>query len=193
MRKAHCILGGTFTYVHGGHLRMLEAASKFRRITIGLTSDAYVRAHKIYPAFPYQKRLSKLKAALERAGMLSRTAIHCIGGEAGGADTHNGADTIIVSDETLGAAQRINKARKRRGLKQLKIISVPLLYGQDLKKISCEAIFGGKTDLKEVIEKNYKIEGDLRRQVMTLSSGLAPPKTNRAFFIFIFCIDASSC
>ncbi len=158
MGEAHCILGGTFTYVHEGHLRMLKQAGAFRRISIGLTSDHYVRRHKIYPAFSYEKRLAGLKAALSNLGFLSRSTIRMIQDEAGGADSHKEADTIIVSEETFGAALRINKARKKRGMRQLKIISVPLVFGQDLKKISCASIFEGKTGLAGRLRKPLHIQ-----------------------------------
>ena len=132
----HCILGGTFTYVHDGHWRMLRECRGFGKITLGLTTDAYVRKHKIYPSFPYAARLVGVKSALAKLGLLARTEIIQINDEAGGADSNRGADTIIVSEETQDAARRINTRRKKHGLPALKIISVPLAYGQDLKKIS---------------------------------------------------------
>jgi len=158
MVRSHCILGGTFTYVHSGHARLLEKCVGFRRITIGLTSDKYVRRHKIYPSFAYGKRLSALKAALKKMGLLSRTEILEIENEAGGADTNEEADTIIVSEETEGAAKRINATRARHGLPQLKIASVPLVYGQDLRKISCMRIYRGETDLKGRLQQPLKIQ-----------------------------------
>ena len=127
---------------------MLQECRMFRGITIGLTSDLFVREHKIYPSFPYAIRLAGLKRALRNLGLSSRTRIMKIEDEAGGADSNREADTIIVSEETEGAARRINASRRRRGLKLLKIITVPLLYGDDLKKISCAAIYEQKTDLK---------------------------------------------
>jgi pantetheine-phosphate adenylyltransferase len=145
--EGHCILGGTFTCVHEGHLRLLRECRRFRRITIGLTSDAYVRRHKVYPSFPYPKRLASLKAALMRMGLASRAKVVKIEDEAGGADRNREADAIIVSEETEAAARRINTKRARAGLKRLRIITVPLAYGGDLKKISCASIYEGKTDL----------------------------------------------
>lgn len=154
----HCIIGGTFTYVHAGHARILSECRKFRRITLGLTSDGYVRRHKIYPSFPYEKRLAGVRKALAGAGLLSRTEIIRIDDEAGGADKNAEADSIIVSGETLGAATRINRLRARRGLSQLKIISVPLAYGEDLRKISCQSIYEGKTDLRGRLKKPLRIQ-----------------------------------
>jgi len=152
------MIGGTFTYVHAGHRAMLEKCRGFSRITLGLTSDAYVRKHKIYPSFPYGKRLAGVKRALAKCGLLQRTEIIKINDEAGGADANAEADAIIVSEETHGAAIRINRLRAKRRLAPLKIISVPLAYGEDLKKISCQSIYEGKTDLQGRLKKPLRIQ-----------------------------------
>ena len=144
---SECIIGGTFTYVHAGHEGMLRTCRKFSKITIGLTSNGFVKKHKIYPSFPYEKRLASLKRALKRHGLLKKSRIFKIENEAGGADINRAASALIVSEETEGAAKRINASRRKRGLKPLKIIVVPLVYGSDLKKISCASIYEGKTDL----------------------------------------------
>lgn len=136
---------------------MLRAAGGFSGITLGLTSDAFVRKHKIYPSFPYEKRLAGVKKALARHNLLPRTTIMTIEDETGGADTLS-ADAIIVSEETEEAAGRINARRKRKGLPRLKIISVPIAYGEDLQKISCSFIYSGKTDLEGRIRQPLRIQ-----------------------------------
>lgn len=153
-----CVLGGTFTYVHAGHLRLLFACRKFGKIAIGLTSDEYVKKHKIYPSFPYDKRLAGLKAALKKTGLFGRTAIHQIDDEAGGADRMPDVQTMIVSEETRSSALRINQLRIANGLQPLEIISVPLVFGEDLKKISCVSICEGKTDLAGKLLKPVAIQ-----------------------------------
>jgi len=158
MANTHCILGGTFTYVHAGHARIFSECRKFRRITLGLTSDAYVRRHKIYPSFSYEKRRAGLEKYLKKCGLLSRTEIVRIENEEGVAHKSKSAGTIIVSEETLGAAQRINKKRTRLGLPKLKVIAVPLAYGQDLRKISCMRIYRGETDLDGELRQPLRIQ-----------------------------------
>jgi len=143
----HCIIGGTFTYIHEGHARLLVECNEFARITIGLTSDKYVRTHKIYPSFPYEKRLANLNRNLAHNGLLSRTTIVKIESESDVADCVQ-ADAIIVSEETENAARKINSSRKKHGLPPLKIITVPLAYAGNLKKISCVDIFHGKYDVR---------------------------------------------
>ena len=151
-------MGGTFTYVHAGHLRLFSEAKKFSKITIGLTSDSFVRKNKIYPSFQYGRRLAGLKAALAKAGILARSEIVKIDDEAGVAPAIADANAIIVSEETEKAAGRINAARRRKGFAPLRVISVPLSYGEDLKKISCQSIYEGKTDLQGRLQKPVAIQ-----------------------------------
>jgi len=155
--KTHCIIGGTFTYVHAGHARLLVECNEFSRITIGLTSDRYVRAHKIYPSFSYEKRLDNLKRNLAHNGLLSRASIVKIENESDVADRLE-ADAIIVSEETLPAAEKINAARKKHGLAPLEIISVPLAYSDNLKKISCVDIFHGKYDERGKLLRPVRVQ-----------------------------------
>jgi len=147
------MLGGTFSCIHEGHLRLFRECKKFGRATIGLTSDGYARRHKIYPLVPYKKRLAALKGALSKMGLLGKCRIMEIESEGGVAPTIMDADAIIVSEETRGAAERINLLRKRRRLPPLRIISVPLLYGEDLRKLSCFDICRGIADSKGKLGK----------------------------------------
>jgi len=152
----HCIIGGTFTYIHEGHARLLVECNEFSKITIGLTSDKYVRAHKIYPSFSYEKRLENLKENLAHNGLLSRTTIVKIESESDVADRLP-ADAIVVSEETENAARKINAARRKRGLPALKIITVPLAYADNLKKISCADIFRGKYDVRGALRAPVRV------------------------------------
>ena len=153
----HCIIGGTFTYIHAGHARLLVECGEFSRTTIGLTSDKYVRAHKIYPSFSYEKRLANLKRNLAHNSLLARTTIVKIENESDVADRVR-ADAIIVSEETKSAAEKINAARKKRGLPALKIITVPLAYADNLQKISCADIFHGKYDVRGKLLRPLRVQ-----------------------------------
>ena len=153
----HCIIGGTFTYIHSGHARLLVECNEFSRITIGLTSDKYVREHKIYPSFSYEKRLANLKRNLAHNSLLSRTTIVKIESERDVADCL-AADAIIVSEETENAARKINATRKKRGLPALKIISVPLAYADNLQKISCADIYHGKYDAQGKLCRPLRVQ-----------------------------------
>ncbi len=153
----HCIIGGTFTYVHAGHVKLLVECNNFSRITIGLTSDKYVREHKIYPSFSYEKRLANLKRNLAHNSLLARATIVKIESESDVADRLK-ADAIVVSEETESAAKKINAARRKRGLLALKIIAVPLAYADNLQKISCVDIFRGKYDVRGALRAPVRVQ-----------------------------------
>jgi inosine/xanthosine triphosphatase len=80
------------------------------------------------------------------------------------------ADAIVVSPETEAAARKINALRRRRNLAPLKIISVPLAYAANLKKISCADIFHGK----------YGLQGALRAPVCLQAGTDNPTKLSGA-------------
>ncbi|MEM4554551.1 MAG: inosine/xanthosine triphosphatase [Candidatus Anstonellaceae archaeon] len=152
----HCILGGTFTYVHSGHLALLKQCSRFQKITVGITSDSYVRKHKLYPSFSLKKRINGLRAALKKLGIYQKTQIVVIEDAYGGAEKMKDVDAIVVSSETAPVAEKINEERVRRGLTPLNIIKVPIVYGQDLQKISSAKIYEGKIDA----------QGNLKRPIL---------------------------
>lgn len=152
-----CVIGGTFNYFHEGHRRLFSSCRKFSKITVGLTSNSYVRKHKIYPPFPYEKRLLNLKAALQKMKLLRRAEIVKIENEIGPAVKRE-FDTIVVGEEKLAVAEKINLLRKKNGTAPLKIISVPLVFSENLKKISCADIYERKIDLKGKLRKPIFIQ-----------------------------------
>lgn len=138
------ILGGTFDTLHEGHKKLLrKALSAGRRVYIGLTSDEFVRKNKNHGCASFNTRMRKLKKFLGKE--LERVEIFKLDDFYGPAvDGDFGA--IVVSDETRGRAEEINRMRRSRGLKELEVISIPLLAGEDLKKISCERVKKGIID-----------------------------------------------
>ncbi|MEM4348025.1 MAG: inosine/xanthosine triphosphatase [Candidatus Anstonellaceae archaeon] len=154
----HCVLGGTFTYVHKGHLALLEQCFRFQKITIGITSDSYVRRHKLYPSLPLERRLAGLRHALKKLGILHKAEVVVIQDEYGGAEKMEDADAIVVSSETAPVAEKINQERKKSGLLPLEIIKVPIVYGQDLQKISCAKIYDGKIDAFGRLRKPLEVQ-----------------------------------
>ena len=54
---------------------------------------------------------------------------------------------IIVSEETEDVAFELNKKRKYKNLKELEIITIPLILGEDGKKISSTRIRNGEIDV----------------------------------------------
>ncbi|MEM3556048.1 MAG: inosine/xanthosine triphosphatase [Candidatus Micrarchaeia archaeon] len=139
------ILGGTFDTLHEGHKKLLrKALSAGRRVYIGLTSDEFVRRNKKHRCASFKLRMRNLKKFL--GNELKRVEIFKLDDFYGPA-VDGEFDAIVVSEETRQRAEEINRMRRSRGLKELEIISIPLLAGEDLKKISCERVKKGVIDV----------------------------------------------
>lgn len=140
------ILGGTFDTLHEGHRRLLRTAlSVGRRVYIGLASDEFVRKNKKHRCSSFSSRLKKLKKFLGRE--LKRVEIFRLD-DVYGPTIDGDFDAIVVSEETRGRAEEINRLRRSKGLKPLDIITIPILQGEDLKKISCERVRRGEISTK---------------------------------------------
>jgi inosine/xanthosine triphosphatase len=141
------VLGGTFDALHEGHERLIDKALEMGgSVILGLSTDAFAARRKHRACASFSERKRQLAAYLKRKGALGRTRIVELSDEHGIAAADATLDAIVVSSETESTAKRINKIRVKRGLKQLKIVAVPLAYAQDLKKISCERIRRGEID-----------------------------------------------
>ncbi|MDW8035545.1 MAG: hypothetical protein RMI85_03725 [Candidatus Korarchaeum sp.] len=66
----------------------------------------------------------------------------------GPADSIEEADVIVVSTESYERALIVNERRKRKGLKELKIVVLPLVLAEDGKPISSSRIRRGEVDLE---------------------------------------------
>lgn len=143
---ATAVLGGTFNYIHKGHRSLFEEALRFDKVLIGLTTDEFVKKRKIYPQVPFAKRKRQLEKYLAQQGKGKEWHIFPLNDEFGVAVEREDIDAIIVSKETAHAADKINKIRKRKGMKELGVIVMPLIYGEDCKRISCARIYGKMID-----------------------------------------------
>ncbi|MCX8166856.1 MAG: inosine/xanthosine triphosphatase [Candidatus Micrarchaeota archaeon] len=166
-KKITAVLGGSFDYIHRGHLAILERALSYDFVHIGLTSDEFVLNNKGKLNRSYDERKEELEKVL---GLQKhKVKITKIDDAYGFAVSEPNLDVIVVSSETLENAKKINMLRHSTGLKPLIIDKVPLVYGQDLKKISSTSIAQGTIDkegkrLKPLLvsvgsENPNKIEG----------------------------------
>jgi inosine/xanthosine triphosphatase len=138
------IVGGTFETLHGGHRELLRLAlSSGRRVYIGLTSDEFTIKNKSYGCSPFSSRKRRLERFLGRD--LGRVEIFKLN-DVYGPTLSGDFDAIVVSEETRGRAEEINKIRRSKGLKPLEIMTLPILNADDLKKLSCERIKRGEVD-----------------------------------------------
>ncbi|MEE8402578.1 MAG: pantetheine-phosphate adenylyltransferase [Candidatus Hydrothermarchaeaceae archaeon] len=133
-------VGGSFDVLHKGHRALLDKAfGASEYVIIGLTTNKL--AGKDVAVYGERKRA--LEAFLKHKGQYKIVELN---DPLGDAATDREIDAIIVSEETAPGALEINEARKRRGLKALKIIQIPLVLAKDERRISSTRIKSGEID-----------------------------------------------
>jgi pantetheine-phosphate adenylyltransferase len=143
----HIVLGGTFDGLHKGHAHILtHAFTVGAHVTIGLTSEAYIkRFKKDSHVAPFSKRYGTLTKWLRKNNFASRATIALL-------DNHWGPavlgeyDAIVVTRENREKAEEINAIRKERGIPPLEILEVDLISAQDKHPISSTRIRDGEID-----------------------------------------------
>ncbi len=137
------VLGGTFSRLHKGHKLMIKAAfDTGNRVIVGLSTDEYLKHNKAYRGYNYNRRKKSLQRYMSKFG--SDFDILPLGAPAGNTETNPDYGVIVVSEETVHVAERINKKRKENGLEGLRIISVPIVLAEDLFPLSSTRIIEGE-------------------------------------------------
>jgi len=147
-------VGGSFNILHVGHRRLLEAAVREANggeIIVGLTSDELSMKGYDRPGFEARRR--RVAKELERLGAKGYAIRHLdaeyapeLAGK-GDSSASRGVSAIVVSEATVGPAERLNRERRRRGLAPLRIVSVPLVYAYDSLPIAARRIATGEIDV----------------------------------------------
>ena len=182
-------VGGTFNIIHKGHELLFETAFTIAdSVEVGLTSDEFAAKIKNVPVAPYFQRKVNLAKFLERYG--KPFEIVMISDSKGTAATSETLDAIVVSPETRDNADEINAARRRNGLRPLKVFSIKNVKADDTRLISSSRILKGEIDkdgrllrpLKVAVGSNNKVKLDAVRNMFTQAFGLVevvsvePPK-----------------
>jgi len=141
-------LGGTFGRVHYGHLMLLFMGIRHgRKVVIGVTTDEFARSlGKRYEVPPFEERVQRLKEVLAERSWIDKCLIIPLSDPYGTAIQDPNLEALITSPFTHFRGIEINKIRRERGLKPLKIIVCPLVVAWDGKPISSTRIFLGEID-----------------------------------------------
>ena len=119
------VLGGTFDYLHNGHKRLLTMSAMIctKEITIGVTSDLMLKSKKFAEKIqPLSTRKAKVKEFLRAIKPSLRVNVETIDDAFGPSIRLPDLEAITGSIETLSGCLAVNKIRKERGLKVLKIV-----------------------------------------------------------------------
>jgi pantetheine-phosphate adenylyltransferase len=148
--------GGTFDYIHIGHIRLLSTAFDISdHVIIGLTSDRFVKRYKLTSNIKnnYLRRLFNLKKYISLNFKDANYTILKLEDEFGPVINSSQIQAIVVSEETLVKVKQINEIRISNYLEPLRVIVVEIAKSSDGKPISSTRIRNGEIDEKGQILK----------------------------------------
>lgn len=152
MKKLNLIAtGGTFDYIHIGHLKLLSAAFNIgNHLIIGLTSDNFVKRYKHTSNIKnsYETRYNNLKEKILQNFNEVNYSIIKLEDEFGPVISSSEIQAIVVSEETFVKVQEINDIRIAKCLNPLSVIVVEIAKSEDGQPISSTRIRKGEIDDK---------------------------------------------
>ncbi len=141
------VIGGTFDPLHDGHRRLLKKAyelSEGGEIGIGVTSDKMARASRSREVLPYKVRAERVTRYMNKEYGVEVRTVEL--NDRYGITLDEDIDYIVISPETYEVAVQINKLRKARGKKHIKIVKVEHAKAADGMTISSTRIRAGEID-----------------------------------------------
>lgn len=149
MKFASMCVAGTFDGLHKGHEALLfRAFAEGEQVLIGMTSDTYVKAHKRGAIRKYTARFQDLTRWIETNGFSVRTTIVSIDDPFEPAASDASLDALVVSEDSKGNGEELNRRRIARGLNSLVLCVVLLVPAEDLHPISSTRMRSGEIDRK---------------------------------------------
>jgi uncharacterized protein (UPF0218 family)/phosphopantetheine adenylyltransferase len=142
------------------------AISRSDRVEIHVVND-YLASRKSPFIQSYDERVSGILDWLSRKSYHS-VKLFQLHDSYGPAPTHESADAIIATPETLGNCHEINRMRKLSNLTELSILEVPHLLDYSGKIISSSRIRSGRID----IDGNAWIDASSRQHKLKMVSQL---------------------
>jgi len=156
MKFKKIAVGGTFDYLHDGHVAILAKAFELGgRVMVGITSDEMRLVKDSVGAQPLEVRRLALLELLRSRGWLERAAVHVISDPFGPTIGDPKLEAIVVSPETRRRAEELNEIRVLNGLMKLEIIQIPFVLAEDGAPISSIRIRYGEIDTHGKLLKRY--------------------------------------
>jgi cytidyltransferase-like protein len=154
------VIGGTFDYLHDGHVAILTKAFEIgERVIIGICSDEMqLLLRKDSAGIQLlDVRIPALERLLRSRGWLDRAEVKMISDAFGPALRDAEAEAIVVSPETKGRAEELNKLRSLMELKPLEMVEIPFVLAEDGKPISSIRIRYGEIDTHGKLLKHPRV------------------------------------
>ena len=154
MKFKKLAVGGTFEFMHDGHIAILEAAFESgEEIVIGIVGETMVREKNPAGVQPFDVRRKALDSFLESRGWSERADVQILTDTVGPAASDKSLEAIVVSTETRLGADNINQIREANGLEALEVIEIPMVLAEDGKPISSARIRAGEIDAHGKVKK----------------------------------------
>ena len=135
-------VAGTFGPLHKGHLYLLHKAFEVgEKVLVALTTEKMLQQKQYKEKIPaYEARKQAIEELLDSEGYQGRYEIIPLDDPYGVAITLAEQEGIVVSEDTVKGAEKINEIRSERGLNPLEIFVIKLIPAQNGQPISSTRI-----------------------------------------------------
>ncbi|MGB9724802.1 MAG: phosphopantetheine adenylyltransferase [Nitrososphaeria archaeon] len=142
------VVGGTFDFIHLGHLNLLNTAFSIgKRVIIGVSSDYLVKEMGKVVEHNFNERKRNLNLIIKKIKRYKSRYFRIIQlNDRFGPALDPQTDAIVVSEETETVAEECNKIRLAIGLKALSKVVVPIIYSENGERISSTRIRNKEID-----------------------------------------------
>lgn len=158
MKFRKIVVGGTFDYLHDGHVAILAKAFELGdRVLVGITSDEMQLVKDSAGIQPLEVRRQALLELLRSRGWLERAEVHVISDPFGPAVDDPDLKAIVISSETMLRAKELNKLRVSKGFAPLEIVEIPFVLAEDGAPVSSIRVRYGEIDIHGRLLKRHDL------------------------------------